>query len=433
MSATVEQVQEAVARTIAVRELVLASRTTEAVIHALAETARHWLAPDSPWRARAIDQAVDPTGFSPAMVNEIVDLIFSELTPGALGELLDRELGNRLVLDEFSLRGRLQTHATGPRLITHILAGNVPAPGIHSICCGLLLRSANLVKVSARDPVFPALFVESLREVDPNLADCVAVLNWPRTETAVTQAALAQAEAVIAYGDDRSVAALRQLTPPTAKFVGYGHKISFAVVAREAMTPEQLPALAQAAAFDISVYDQQGCLSPHVIYVEERGALGPRRFAAALAEAMTAYQQRVPRGALTVEAAAEFTTIRSGYQFRAESDRRVAVWTSLPANDWLVLYDDDPSFAPSCLNRVVYVKPTDGFSRVLGNVRRYAPLISTVGVAPMNERVMTFAGDLSQMGVSRVCPLGEMQRPPLAWHHDGRPNLAELVRWTDVG
>jgi len=26
-----------------------------------------------------------------------------------------------------------------------------------------------------------------------------------------------------------------------------------------------------------------------------------------------------------------------------------------------------------------------------------------------------------------------MQRPPLSWHHDGRPTLADLVRWTDVG
>ena len=42
----------------------------------------------------------------------------------------------------------------------------------------------------------------------------------------------------------------------------------------------QIAQLAQAAAFDASVYDQQGCLSPHVFYVEERGPLSPRKFAA---------------------------------------------------------------------------------------------------------------------------------------------------------
>ena len=42
-----------------------------------------------------------------------------------------------------------------------------------------------------------------------------------------------------------------------------------------------------------------------------------------------------------------------------------------------------------------------------------------------------FAGELARMGVHRVCPIGQMQRPPLSWHHDGRPNLADLVQWTD--
>jgi hypothetical protein len=249
----------------------------------------------------------------------------------------------------------------------------------------------------------------------------------------LTQAALAEANAVIAYGDDHTIAALRQIAPRDATFSGYGHKISFAVVTKEAMTIEGLPALAEAAAFDASVYDQQGCLSPHVFYVEERGQLGPRKFAEALAGAMAAYQARIPRGTLSVEEAAQVSTMRAGYLFRSETDRRVAVWSSPTPNEWTVIYEDDPSFALSCLNRVVFVKPTDGFKRVLDAIQKFAPRISTVGVAPLNERAMAFAADLSRMGIHRVCPIGQMQRPPLSWHHDGRPNLAELVRWTDAG
>lgn len=433
MSATVEQIQEAITRVRDARERVLPRRTTDAVISALARTAKNWLDPQSPWRQRAVEQAPKPTGFSEAMVREAIDLIFGSLTYEALGELLDRELGNRRVLDEFCLRGRVQSRAHGPRLMVHVLAGNIPASGIVSICCGLLLRAANLVKLASADPVFPVLFVESLREVDAELADCVATLEWPRTELALTQAALIDANGVIAYGDDHTISALRQLAPATAPFLGYGHKVSFAVVTKEAMTEENLPALAEAAAFDASVYDQQGCLSPHIIYVEERGQVGPRRFAAELAKAMAAYQMRVPRGQLTVEEAAEITKIRTGYEFRSASDKRVACWASPTGTDWVVIYDDNPAFTPTSLNRVVFVKPTDGLKRVLDAVQRFASQISTVGVAPLHERAMTFASDLSKMGVHRVCPIGQMQRPPLSWHHDGRPNLADLVTWTDVG
>jgi hypothetical protein len=432
MSATVEQVQEAIARTVEAHERVVQHRNTDAIIEVIAETAKRWREPKNLWRLRAIEQAPATTGFSESMAREAIDLTFDALTHDALGELVDRELGNRRILDEFCLRGRTRSHAVGPQLIAHFLAGNVPPPSIISVCHGLLLKSANLVKVSNRDPVFPTLFAESLRDVDAELADCVAVFNWTRENSTLTRTALAEADAVIAYGDDQTVSVLRQLAPEATIFLGYGHKISFAVVAKEAMTVENLPNLAEAAAFDVSVYDQQGCLSPHVFYVEERGELGPRKFAAALADAMANYQQRVPRGTLSTEEAA-FVQMRTAYEFRAASDRRVAVWSSPNPNEWTVIYDDDSSFTPSCLNRMVFVKPADGLKRVLDLIQSFAAKISTVGVSPMTERTMAFAASLSNLGVHRVCPIGQMQRPPLSWHHEGRPNLADLVRWTDVG
>jgi len=241
----------------------------------------------------------------------------------------------------------------------------------------------------------------------------VAVLDWRRDEVALTRAALERAQAVIAYGDDDTISALQRLVPRSAKFFGYGHGISFAVVGKEAMTEENLPQLAQAAAFDASVYDQQGCMSPHVFYVEEGGQLGPRKFAAALAEAMAAYQARVPRGKLSVEEAAQIAKLRGAYEFRAASDKSVGIWASEAGNDWLVIYEDEPMFTPSCLNRVVFVKPIERLESVLPLVRRFASNLSTVGVAPMNKRAAAFAAELIKMGVPRVCPIGQMQRPAL--------------------
>ena len=417
---TIEQIREAVSRTQEARERVRQNRSTDAVIGTLAQAAKNWLDPNSPWRKRAIEQGQAATGFSGAMVSEAVDLTFGAITRKSLGELLDQEpLAGRARKGHVG-RGKRSDKtegesgsSPGPGLIVHILAGNVPAPGIASICRGLLLRSANLVKVSSRDPVFPALFIESLHQVDAELADCVAVLDWRRDGAALTQAALEHADAVIAYGDDDTISTLRGLVPATAKFFGYGHGISFAVVAKEAMTEENLPQLAQAAAFDASVYDQQGCMSPHVFYVEEGGPLGPRKFAAALAEAMAAYQARVPRGKLSVEEAAQIAKLRGAYEFRVASDKSVGIWASEAANSWLVIYEDEPMFTPSCLNRVVFVKPIKRLESVLPLVRRFAANLSTVGVAPMNVRAVAFAGELAQMGVSRVCPIGQMQRPAL--------------------
>jgi len=134
---------------------------------------------------------------------------------------------------------------------------------------------------------------------------------------------------VIAYGDDETIAELRRLARADATFLGYGHKLSLAVVGREAMTPLTLPALAEAAAFDASVYDQQGCLSPHAFYVEEGGELSSRAFAERLSDAMAAYAARVPRGQLTVEEAAQIAKLRDAYEFRAAADKSVAVWAAV--------------------------------------------------------------------------------------------------------
>ncbi len=433
MSQYTQDIHEAISLMTDARARIFPGRTTDSVINSLAEAAQSWLPEDSPWRQQAIAEAPAANGFTPEMVDAAIDLIFGAVTTEALGELVDRELGNRRVLDEFSLHGRVRTRASGPQLITHILAGNIPAPGIVSICCGLLLRSANLVRVASGDPLIPWLFVESLRAVDPELADCARTLWWPKNDTEATQQALQPANAVIAYGDDNTVKAIRDLTPPQARFLGYGHKVSCAVVGREALTMDTLPAVAENAAFDVSIYDQQGCLSPHMLFVEEGGEVSPRKFAAALAQAMSDYHQRVPSGPLTLEAATQVANLRSGYEFRAKTDRRVTVWGGMESHDWCVIYEDEPTFTPSCLNRLVFVKPTDGYKRILNSIQRFSASISCVGVSPLNERAMGFANDLARIGIHRVCPIGQMQRPPLTWHHDGRPNLAELVHWTDLG
>ena len=398
------EIQAAIAR-----PCVFPQRTSHAIADALVQTARLWLAADSPWRARAVAAAPGPTGFSAAMVNEAVTLTFEALI--------------RATFSDCKFPGE------PPHRVTHILSGNVPAPGIASICRGLLLHAVNLVKSSQRDPVFPALFVESLREVDSDLAECVTVLHWPRSETNLTQAALASADAVIVYGDDESIARLRALTPPRARFFGYGHKISFGIVGEAALAfhqsstggrgsrraegslnpangsaeaspsnPGDLPTLA---AWDASVYDQQGCMSPHVFFVAD----GAREFAAALAEAMENYQQQIPRGTLSIEEAAQATAVRQAYEFRSANDPRGKIWTGAPPCPWTVIYDEDPLFTPSCLNRTIFVKPIS----TLNSMQAWAGKISTVGIAPWNDPSRNSVSQWAE----RVCPIGQMQRPPM--------------------
>ena len=42
------------------------------------------------------------------------------------------------------------------------------------------------------------------------------------------------------------------------------------------------------------------------------------------------------------------------------------------------------------------------------------------------------ASELAHWGATRICPIGEMQKPSLLWRHDGRPSLGDLVTWTHL-
>jgi hypothetical protein len=141
------------------------------------------------------------------------------------------------------------------------------------------------------------------------------------------------------------------------RFVGHGHRVSFAVVGREALDPGSLRDLAERLAYDVSLFDQQGCVSPHVIYVERGGAVPPEGLAEGLAEAMGAFERTMPRGRLAVEEASAIQQARTEAELRELREEPVRLFGSPGGTAWTVIYEDDQTFVPSCLNRVIRVKP----------------------------------------------------------------------------
>ena len=181
------------------------------------------------------------------------------------------------------------------------------------------------------------------------------------------------------------------------------------------------------AALSASLYNQQGCLSPHVYYVEPKIA---REYAQRLATAMEEFEKANPRGPVTLSEQTDIAALRKDFAFRAamhsEPGEAPALWESPGSTAWTVLFDPEPQFMASCLNRVVYVKPMPESIPVA--VRRVYKHLSTVGIHPATPEN---AEKVGLTGVSRICPIGQMQYPPLTWHHDARPVLLPLIHWVD--
>ncbi|HEX5414031.1 MAG TPA: acyl-CoA reductase, partial [Chloroflexota bacterium] len=214
------------------------------------------------------------------------------------------------------------------------------------------------------------------------------------------------------------------------RLIAYGHKLSFGVLTRERLAETDLADLAERAAYDVARYDQQGCLSPHLFYVESGGAVGPAAFAAALGEALARWSERVPRGRVAPAERARVAEARRDAEFRAAT-RGGAVFGG-GRDEWRVVYDPDPAFAASCLNRTIWVKPLADLAdlpALLAPVRRY---LQTAAVAADDARRIAAAELLAELGIDRICPLGQMGDPPITWHHDGRFNLLDFLRFCDL-
>lgn len=415
------------------RERFLASRTTDQVVHILAALGRDWLSPDNRFRRLALEHGPARTGFGRATIERGLDAFFGELTAENLRALVVQDLGDERALDGFcAVAGqRRAALARGPQLLVHIAAGNLPNPALLSLVLGLLTRSAQFLKCAFGAAFFPRLFAHSLYETDPKLAACLEVAEWRGGHAALENALFACADCVTATGSDPALTAVRATLPPHVRFLGYGHRVSFGFVARGALGAEAAREVAVRAATDVAAWDQAGCLSPHLFYVQQGGPTAAKSFAELLAAELERVQGVQPRGPLPPELAADIAARRAVYEVRAAHAPGTQMWHSEGSTAWTVVYEEEARFQLSCLNRFVYVKPVADLTEALRAAEPVREKVSTVGLAASDGESDALVTQLARWGVARVCPIGRMQQPPLTWRHDGRPALGDLVTWTD--
>ncbi|HJR52882.1 MAG TPA: acyl-CoA reductase, partial [Gemmatimonadota bacterium] len=82
--------------------------------------------------------------------------------------------------------------------------------------------------------------------------------------------------------------------------------------------------------------------------------------------------------------------------------------------------------------RILTLAPVDDATQAADLCARARGRVATVGVAGTAREIDRLATRLARAGVERVTPLGRMQRPPAGWRRDGRPSIADLVRWIDL-
>lgn len=418
----------------AARTAYLADLPVARIVAAIDAAAARLAGDDDPTRQLAERLLPELTGYSPPMVRLVLERMLLDWRADALERLLAAEFPDPGVLDAFRPHPagipRTWVRALGAELALHVFSGNVPGVAVTSIIRSLLTKSAVIGKTASGEPLLPVLFARTLADIDPRLGDCLAILYWPGGSEEIETAACEAADLVVVYGGEDAVRQLRGRIPPDTRVVVHGPRFSIGLVGRDALTEEGARHTALRVARATAIFDQQGCVSPHLVYAEN-GEVSVEEFARLVAEELRFLQEELPRGGISAAEAATIHQLRAAGEFRELAGAGTRVFAG-EGTSFTVVYEPRPGFEPSCLNRFLTIKPVDDLSDAIQQLRPVASRLQSVGIAGANGRLAGIAELLGRLGASRITTFDALPWPPPSWHHDGQPPLAELVRWADL-
>lgn len=243
---------------------------------------------------------------------------------------------------------------------------------------------------------------------DPAMCDALAAVM--RAEglpvTSSSERALPETEAVVAFGDDDSVAAIAAATPG-ARHALFGHRFSVAVVGDDAWK-------AQALAWDHALYDTRGCMAPTAVFVVGEGTALIDALPATLQMAALAMPAGAPDAALGPEVRRRLGLARATGRVERGEGWALAV---LPA----------AHFTPVALPRVVTVHPVPDAAAVRDALAPWRGHLSTLGTDDIERPLRERGAWLELFGwFKRIDPIARMQRPAFPRLHDGQPMLGSV-------
>lgn len=304
-------------------------------------------------------------------------------------------------------------------MLSVILAGNVFTASVRGIVVPLLLGVPVLVKSSSRETLFPAMLRDALHRTDPRLGAAMDLVAFPGGDPEREAALVQSAEAVAVYGSDETVESIKARCGDRV-LIAHGHGVSAAYCGSHALSQARIDRTIAALSLDICAYDQRGCLSPQVIYLEAPRDRPALEFAERLAaEGLEPLTEALPRGPLPAAVGA------AQAQWRGVAE---VEGTLIRGDTFAICVRDQEPIRWSPGYRNVSIVPTAGLGAAFDAMRPFAANLKCLGTDGASSAAVE--KELSRRDVfhAYACKLGQMQAPPLDAPADGMPIWYGLLR-----
>lgn len=340
-----------------------------------------------------IEQLVDSTGWPRTHVIEALTRAFAPYDRTSLRAMVRR--GGGLKRETWLLA---------------ILAGKVFALASSVFFRSLSARVPLVIKPSSLEPNFSRLMVRHLQS--GRLSNAVKILDGRSGLNEV----IAKAPLCIAYGSDSTISQIVSIRQELPTVVG-GHKESIVIVFREALNKSAAERLAAAISRDVSIYDQSGCLSPHLVLVEEGGEVCVLEFAQCLDFALR--QEKLPPARLCLEEQARVRLF-------VEEHRDAFIVVRAPVPPAVIITNG--SYRPGPGHRVVQVVSF----RNVPELKRIAPELANriqgLAYAGSTDRIKATLVAFPEYRPHLLCRPGRLQLPPADWPENG----VKLTQWLAI-
>ncbi len=341
---------------------------------------------------------------------------------------LQRELelslrGNYLILDKFVKleKGGNKLYHTQPRgVAVHWIAGNVDELGIFSIIQALITKNVSLIKAPSNYENLLYL-VNLLKKTKTeklsgeDLVKTISIIYLERDDEMNQKLISEGADVRIIWGGLDAVSSIISIPKkPFCEDIVFGPKYSYVILDEEATSK---PDLALKLAFDISIFDQNACSSPHTIFIETENKEILNSFGKKLSVAMEKVNKLIPKKSISESKAMEIHEIRSENEFSGN------VFSSKDTS-WTVVISENDELEKPCFSRVVFVKSISNATNLstFNNKK-----IQTIGIVMDKEKRLKLIDKLSLQGGDRSPTLGDMSTYENPW--DGMFVMDRLVRW----
>ncbi len=374
---------------------------------------------------QAITEFAPSTGYSAPVIHEGFERVWRQFDRTHFEKLITEEAP--ILLERGSLDTWLDAHLSldarlnlFPECGTHslllITASTVPSAAFQDLFISLILP----IKVTLRPahnliPMMQML-VDHLTTYAPEMGTRVSLCDTGHDDDALRRI-IQSHDTLNISGSDESIQHIQTLASEMPqKWIRHGHRVSAAALFRgETQTLDDSTLLKLAE--DLSIWDQTGCLSPKIIFIEENFDTA-KKFAKQLILKLDQVAKKLPE---TTPDLTELAVKNSRLRMTAFDGANI--FRAQANHDVLVVYPPGSPIVP-----ILHPRTTCIFC--VQNAIKAASIFAGKGQAFGTQKPLNDAqtAELSCFGFNYFCTFGAMQDPPLYWKHDNIGTLLPLIQ-----